>query len=350
MTQSKAKIEVSHFDRSVKNREALLFTLRNSSGLEASVTNFGGIIQSIKVPDRNGVPSDVVLGFNSIEDYLKENIYAGATVGRIAGRLSNGMFSIGNKGYRVIQNEGTNHLHGGVSAMDKQIWNHEVIHRNGVEMLKLSYFSPHKEEGYPGNVGISTFYSLTEQNGIKIEFEAMTDQPTPLCLTNHSYFNLAGEGNEDITNHELWIAASGYHETDDHLSFLGRRKSVDGANDFRTSQLLSARVQALKQSHGDMYLNENKGQFNKVAEVTEGSSGRVMEVFTTQTCTQFYTGKYLNTRAAGKSGRPYTAFSGLCLECQGFPDSPNHEGFASIILHPNEIYQETTEYRFSVRS
>lgn len=349
MRHSNPKIEVSDFDQPNDKNPALLFTLENSNGVKACICNFGGIVQRLEVPDKNGAFADVVLGFNNIPSYLSENSYAGAIVGRIAGRLTNGRFSLDGENYQLAQNERTAHLHGGIVAMDKQVWNHEIITKNGCEILKLSYLSPHNEEGYPGNVSINVYYSLTEQDGLKMEFEATTDRATPLCLTNHSYFNLAGEGNGDTKNHSLWIGADSYHSSDDNLCFLGKRVQVDSANDFRKHALIADRYEGIKQNHGDMYINDNNGDLRKVAEAYEAESRRVMEVFTTQDCTQFYTGKYLNTTSPGKSGVPYGPYAGFCLECQGFPDAPNHEGFKSIMLTADEVYKETIEYRFSVK-
>ena len=326
-----------------------LFTMENGNGLVAHITNYGGIITQLYVPDNRGRLADVVLGFNSLQPYLDGHPYFGAIVGRIAGRLTGGSFFIGNKNYLVSLNDAPNHLHGGWVGFDKRTWAAQVIRRVEGEALRLTYRSPAGEEGYPGTVDVAVTYFLAPDNAVHIHYTATTDDTTPLSLTNHSYFNLRGESNGDIGSHVIQIFSDEYTPVDEHLSHTGKRCSVKGRpNDFRIPTLLRSRLERLFGGHGDNYmLAKIAARPSLAARVSDPQSGRVMEVFTTERCVQFYTGVNLDGSYTGKSGRIYGRFSGLCLECQGFPDAPNHPGFDSIMIRPGETYDQETVYRFS---
>lgn len=343
------KIEVSSFGKAPSGEEAKLFTLSNNK-IVVKITNFGGIINQLHVPDSNGQMADVVLGFNTIDDYLEENIYAGAIVGRIAGRLTNGEFTIEGKYYNVTKNEGNNHLHGGCVGFDKKLWNAEIITINGTEALKLSCFSPDGEEGYPGNLNVSVTYSITNENGLLIEYVATTDKATPVCLTNHSYFNLSGEQHGDVLNHLLKINSSYTVEVDKFLLPTGNVLPVDKFNDLRQSVLVKKLLAKIYFEHGDNYLLREKSDrrnFKEVAQLEDTFSGRIMKVFTTAQNIQLYSGMGLNSKSTSKYDINYKKFAGICLECQDFSDATKFADFKPIILYPNKIFNQSTEYRFS---
>ncbi len=328
---------------------AELVTLSNRNGLTVRITNYGGIITELHVPDREGLLKDVVLGFDSLEPYLAAHPYFGAIVGRAAGRISKGEFEIDGKRYALAINDPPNHLHGGLVGFDKKLWTIESDSGQTGESLKLSCSSPDSEEGYPGNVHVEVTYSLTEDNELAIHYEATSDQATPISLTNHSYFNLNGEGSGNILDHQLQIFADRYTPTDKYLTFTGKLLSLDGLpNDFKTPALIGSRIDRLLKNHGDNYVvNRSSNELTLAARLVSPESGRVMETLTTQDCLQFYTGKYLDGTLTGKSGNPYNAHTALCLECQGYPDAVNHDAFGSVALSPDEKYQHTTVYRFS---
>ena len=344
------KIEKTLFGNGPNGENVHCYTLARKKGLIAKVIDFGGILTELHVPDANGNYTDVVLGFDNVGSYLEENIYAGAIVGRTAGRITNGRFKINNKTYLLPQNEGTTHLHGGKEGFDKKLWDAEIVKMEGHEALKLSYYSLDGEEGYPGNVHITVTYSLTSDNGIRIDFEARTDRTTPLCPTSHAYFNLGGEGSGDILGHILQINSDEIIEVNQKFLPTGRiKKTVVGQNDYRNPVPVSQMVLRGKgHVHGGMYLLKgNKGILTKVASLSEPKSGRTMYVYTTAPYLQLYTGSFLNTVSKGKSGETYGKFAGMCMECQGFSDALNHNGFESILVHPNKPFWQTVEYRFN---
>jgi len=328
-------------------RAADLFTLRNHQGLEARISNYGGIITHLFAPDRHGKQDDIVLGFSSLERYLAGHPYFGAIVGRVAGRLGNARFQLDGKSYTLADNDPPNHLHGGLVGLDKRLWQAE---QSDEQSLRLSYRSPDGEEGYPGNVDIAVEYSITDDNGLRIDYFATTDRPTPLSLTNHSYFNLAGEGSGKALQHELEILADEHVPTDDSGTLLNRAEPVDGRpNDFRFRALLSDRIDQLHLSHGDNYLlGPTQVNPRLVARLHEPATGRLMETLTTAPCLQFYTGKYLDETLVGKAGQPYQPFAGLCFEAQGYPDAPNCPDFETITITPKTPYRQTALYRFSI--
>ncbi len=343
---SKTSIVETSFGRTPSGEQVSLFIISRRDGLKACITNFGGIVTELHTKDQYGNYEDVVLGFDNIETYLEENIYAGAIVGRIAGRLTNGQLRIRNKTYQLPQNEGQNHLHGGIEGLDKKVWEAEIIESNEGQSLKLVLLSPDGEEGYPGNLHVEVEYSLTSKNGLRIYFKATTDQPTPVCLTNHSYFNLAGAGNGNVLDHQIAIDSQAIVEVDQNMIPTGKMLNVAStSNDLRKPVCLGDIVEDIHLSHGANYITEGDGECHKVAELVHPNSGRRMEVWSTTSSIQLYTGRYLNTKK-GKAGKNYKKFSGLCLECQGFSDAPNHDTFKSIILNPEEEFTQSVEYRF----
>lgn len=332
------------------------WTLRGEGGLELEVISYGGIVTRLLAPDRRGNMADVVLGFADPRNYLATHPYFGAIVGRVAGRITGARFTLDGKIYELPANESPNHLHGGIHGFDKKIWTATPVSRpDGVPSLRLTYQSPDGEEGYPGTVDVAITYTVTADNAFVIETEATTDRPTPLCMTHHSYFNLAGEGSGTIENHELQLHSDSYAPTDGRLALLGRRDPVGGqGNDFNRSRRVGDALPHFFYSHGALYflprsdankLSDKKPQ--RVARLFESISGRVLTVSTTEDCIQLYTGVYLDRSLIGKSGRSYGPFSGLCLECQGYPDGVHVPELGDIILRPGQILRQTTIYAFS---
>ena len=327
-----------------------IFTLKNDRGMEVCVINYGGIITSIKVPDRNGNLEDVVLGHDSLDGYLNRTRYFGALIGRFANRIARGRFSLDGSEYQLAINNGQNHLHGGVRGFDKVVWAAQRI-ESGV---RLSYFSQDGEENYPGNLSIAVTYSLNEANELRTDYYGTTDRDTIINLTNHSYFNLAGSGT--ILDHELQIQADAFTPVDETLIPTGEIRSVKGTvMDFTTPTAIGALIDSdddqLRMARGydhNFVLRGESGTLRTAARLHEPQSGRVMEVITTQPGLQFYSGNYLDGTLVGRSGRAYLKNSGCCLEAQHFPDSPNQPHFPSTILRPGEKYHHTTIYRFSV--
>ena len=328
------------------------FTLTNNHGLSLKAINYGGIITELHVPDRRDRTRDVVLGLNALQEYLDGHPYFGAIVGRVAGRITAGRFSIEGKEYLLARNDPPNHLHGGVSGFDKKLWKAEAGQTpEGEPSLSLTYTSTDGEENYPGNVSITVRYTLTERNELRIEYSATTDQATPLSMTNHSYFNLSGEGSGSIENHFLQIHTDQYVPIDDNLTLSGRIESVAGkANDFTQRTRLGDIIGGAMQLHGDNYMIRRDDQHAvvPVATVVDPDSGRVLDVSSSASCLQLYTGKFLDRdHLRGKSGTVYAAYGALCLECHGYPDGVNTPEIDNIVLRPGEVYQQTTVYGFS---
>lgn len=336
-------------------RAVEIYTLRNAAGVEMHVITFGGIITSLKVPDRSGQFGDVVLGFESLESYLKDPPYFGAIVGRYGNRIAKGQFTLNGATYKLAANNGPNHLHGGVNGFDKAVWN--AVPGDSPEGLSitLTRTSPDGEEGYPGTLQASVRYTLTDKNQLVVDYRATTDKPTPINLTQHSYFNLAAD-RTDILAHELTIHASRYTPVDDTLIPTGELAAVDGTPfDFRTATPIGARITAdnvqLKNGHGydhNWVLDRNGAGLQPAARVVEPNSGRTLDVATTEPGIQFYSGNFLDGTITGKGGRVYRHRSGLCLETQHYPDSPNHASFPSTILQPGQTYSSQTVFTFGV--
>jgi aldose 1-epimerase len=337
------------FGKMPDGREVEEFRFQNSAGLSANVITYGGIITQLHVPDAHGKLADVVLGFDNLQQYLNGHPYFGCIAGRVAGRLTGGKFSLDERQYSLAINNPPNHLHGGNMGFDKRVWKPEVIGQSAESKLSLTYLSPDGEEGYPGNVTARVTYSLTEQNEFIIEYEATTDKATPLSLTSHSYFNLAGEGNGSIEAHELQIFADEYSPTDENMTLLDVRNTVASAgNDFTRPQHLGDRLPKLWKQHGDNYfVRRSDKPLPPVAVLMDPNSGRRMEISSTAPCVQLYTGVSLDGSLKGKSGRPYERHAGLCLECQGYPNGVSAPALGDILLRPGQTYRQTTAHKFS---
>lgn len=334
----------------VNGKEVSLFTLVNQAGMTVKVINYGGIITSILVPDQKGKTADVVLGFNNLDEYLQENPFIGALIGRYGNRIANGRFVLNGQEYRLAVNDGAHHLHGGVVGFHKVIWQAKEVQKEDSIGVELTYLAEDGEEGYPGNMSITVTYLLTKESELVINYMATTDQPTVVNLTQHSYFNLQGEGCGDILDHEIMIKASHYTEVDEGLIPTGKLIPVQGsAFDFTTSKRIGVDLRKLGVGYDHNYvLDHPQAELGLAVKVCEPRSGRVLEVFTTEPGMQFYTGNFLDGTLTGKSGSKYTKHSGFCLETQHFPDSPNHPEFPSTTLNPGEVYKQTTIYKFSV--
>ena len=344
------------FGKTPDGQPADLFVLTNTNGAEVSITNYGGAVVSLKVPDRGGKLADVVLGYDGIDGYVNDKSYFGALVGRYGNRIGHAQFVLDGKTYTLAKNNGENSLHGGVKGFNKAVWTAKTLSKKDGQSLELSYLSKDGEEGFPGNLKVTVTYTWTDANALKIEYSATTDKKTVVNLTNHSYFNLAGQGNGDILGHLLTIEADKFTPVDSGLIPTGELRDVAGTPfDFRKSTAIGARIsqddEQLKLGGGydhNFVLRRSAG-FNEslAARVVEPTSGRVLEVWTTEPGVQFYTGNFLDGKAAGKGGATYPKRSAFCLETQHFPDSPNQPKFPSVALNPGERYHTTTTYKFS---
>lgn len=332
-----------------------LYHLKNSKGTEATITNYGGIITTLKTADRNGLVEDIVLGYDSLSGYLKAPSFFGALVGRYGNRIAKGKFSLDGKTYTLAINNGKNHLHGGLKGFDKVVWKATPSSTADAAILKLAYLSPDMEEGYPGNLQVEVIYSLTNDNELKIDYKAVTDKKTVINLTNHSYFNLSGNTKTDILGHEVFIAASKFLPVDETLIPTGELRPVKGTPfDFTTPTVIGLRINDKDQqiTFGLGYdhcfvFDKEMGMPEKVATVYDSASGRFMEMFTTEPATQFYSGNFLDGTITGKYNTVYKKRYGLCLETQHFPDSPNKPKFPTVVLNPGEEYKTQTIYKFS---
>lgn len=333
-----------------------IYTLTNSKGVEARITTYGAALVSLKVPDNKGAFADVVLGYDTVDGYVGDTVYFGATIGRYANRIAKGKFSLGGKVYSLAVNNGENHLHGGPKGFHKRIWKAKpYTDANGVN-LEFSYTSKDGEESYPGNLKVKVVYTLTDDNEIKLNYSATSDKDTIINLTNHSYFNLAGAGSGTILNHQLQINADRFTPTDAGSIPTGELQSVKGTPmDFTAPTVIGERIdQSFEQlllgkgyDH-NWVLNKNGNALTAVAKAYEPASGRVLEVFTTEPGVQFYSGNFLDG-VKGKNGKIYRKRDGFCLETQHFPDSPNHSNFPSTVLKAGQKFASTTVYKFSVR-
>lgn len=339
------------FGQTADGAEVSLYTLTNQSGMTVQITNYGGIVTSIVTPDRDGNPGDVVLGFTDLEGYLAEHPYFGALIGRYGNRIAQGRFTLDGQTYTLATNNGPNHLHGGIKGFDKVVWQAEEL--PGQDALRLTYTSPDGEEGYPGTLTTTVTYTLTGDNELKIDYEATTDKATPINLTNHSYFNLAAGQAEDALAHELTIYADRYTVVDETLIPTGELRPVQGTPmDFTSAHAIGERIGQVEGGYDHNYvLNKPAAaEMTLAATAYEPTSGRFMEVFTTQPGVQFYSGNFLDGSLTGKGNVVYKKHYGFCLETQHFPDSPNQPDFMSTILRPGEKYQHATIYKFSTRN
>ena len=337
------------------------YTLKNAHGMELRVLDYGGIIVSLAVPDRTGRVDDVVLGFDRLEDYKRSSPYFGAIIGRFGNRIARGRFTLDGRTHMLATNDGPNHLHGGMKGFDKVVWKVSPFERQDSTGLVLRYTSPDGEEGYPGTLRTTVTYTLTDGNELIFDYEATSDRATPVNLTQHSYFNLAGDGRGDVLDHVLTLKAHSFTPVDSTLIPTGEIRSVAGTPfDFRAPTAIGARIgqddEQLRYGGGydhnfvlDKDRAEQRGAAMLAARIYEPSSGRLMEVFTTEPGVQFYSGNFLDGMLTGKRGTVYRRRSGFALETQHFPDSPNHPDFPSTILAPGREYRSRTLLWFGVR-
>ncbi len=346
-----ADVKVDDFD------DILLYTLTNSEGITVKITNFGAIISSIIVPDRNGNMGDIVLGYDNVEGYINavDKPYFGAIVGRYGNRIAKGTFTLNGSEYTLATNNGENHLHGGVIGFDKVVWDAKPITGESWTGLELTYAAKDGEEGYPGNLDVQVIYKLFDDNTLAVEYFATTDKATPVNLTQHSYFNLKGHGEGTILDHELMLNASRFTPVDETLIPNGELKQVEGTPfDFTSPKPIGKDInqenEQLKFGLGydhNFVLEGSAGEMRLAARIYEPTSGRVVEIRTEEPGIQFYSGNFLDGRLTGKSGKQYVHRGGFCLETQHFPDSPNQSDFPSTILKPGEEYRTKTVYTFS---
>lgn len=351
-TMAKPEIKKQPFGQTADNQAVDIYTLTNANGMEARIMTYGGTVVSLKMPDRNGKFTDVVLGYETLDGYLKNSPYFGCIIGRYGNRIGKGTFALNGKQYTLPKNNGENTLHGGIKTFDKVVWSaKEVRGKTGVG-LSLSYLSKDGEEGFPGNLSVTVVYTLTNKNELKIDYRATTDKATVVNLTHHSYFNLSGEGS--ILNHEMMINADRFTPVDSGLIPTGELRAVKGGPmDFTKSTIIGARIdqqdEQLTLGRGydhNWALNRGKTRLSLAARAYDPASGRGMEVYTTEPGIQFYTGNFLDGSITGKGGQVYKQRYGFCLETQHFPDSPNKPSFPSTTLKPGQVYRTTTVYKF----
>ncbi|MBC7363084.1 MAG: galactose mutarotase [Candidatus Aminicenantes bacterium] len=331
----------------LEGKEIKFFKLENSHGLQAVLMNYGATLISLFVPDRQGQLADITLGFDTFEEYLGNNPYFGATIGRYANRIGGGRFVLEGKEYQLAKNEGESHLHGGIKGFDKVIWEAQLVGNSHSAGIKFHYLSPDGEEGYPGNLDCQVNYLLTDDNELHISYLAKTDKTTHVNLTHHSYFNLAGQGEGDILGHELQIWASRYLPVRQGLIPTGELAEVNGTPfDFRQPTKIGERMDQVPGGYDHNYVLDHQGVLNLAARVFEPVSGRLMELYTTEPGLQFYSGNFLDGSIKGKAGKIYGKYAAFCLEPQHFPDTPNNPHFPSSILRPGETYQSLTIFKF----
>ena len=356
ITKSKLAVPTStSFGKTIDGTEAQLFTLTNAHGLKATITNYGGTLTSLLVPDKNGKLGDVILGFDNVSGYQspafrKSNPYFGALIGRYGNRIKGGQFTLDGKTYNLAKNNGPNSLHGGNKGYDQVLWQAQPDATTDGQSLTLTYESKDGEEGYPGNLHLSVRYTLTPDNALEIDYTATTDKATPLNLTNHAYFNLNYGADKDVLGHEVTLPADRYTVVDATLIPTGELRPVKGTPfDFTTSHTIGERIGQVPGGYDHNWvLNTATGQ-HAAATVYEPVSGRTMEVTTDQPGVQFYTGNFLDGTLKGKGDTVYGKRYGFCLETQHFPDSPNQPKFPSTILKPGETFHSTSSYKFGVR-
>lgn len=352
---ARAEVIVTEFGKTAEGTAVTQFTLKNSQGAVVKLLSLGATLAEWHVPSKSGQVDDVVFGFDNVAGYeSKDNGYFGCIAGRVANRIANARFTLDGKQYELAKNDGPNTLHGGVKrSLDKVVWKGTSIEREGERGVEFKYASPAGEEGFPGTLSCTVKYTLSDTNAVRIEYEATTDQATPVNLTNHAYFNLSGAGSPTILDHELMLAADHYTPINDVLIPTGEIAAVVGTPfDFRQFHRIGERVDELTAKPGKGYdhnfvLNNQTGQLALAARVRDPKSGRVLSVFTTEPGIQLYVGNFL-TGAKGKEGKTYAYRSGFCLETQHYPDSINQSNFPSVVLRPGETYRHTCVYQIAV--
>jgi aldose 1-epimerase len=354
-----SKVQVSDFGKTSEGLAVYRYVLSNRKGIEAVVISYGATLVSLRVPDRNGKAADIVLGYDDLAGYEQGKSFLGATIGRYGNRIAGGEFTLDGKVFHLPKNDGPNSLHGGTRGFNQRVWTGVDRSRADTQVLELSYTSPDGEEGYPGTLKAKVTYTLpAEASELRIDYSATTDKNTIVNLTNHSYFNLSGDASKEIVDHQLLLRAPQFTPVDATLIPNGELRAVRGTPfDFTVATAIGARIsqddQQLKfgkgYDHNWVLERTEKGGLQLAAEVFEPTSGRVLQVLTTEPGIQFYSGNFLDGTAKGKGGQLYSHRTGLCLETQHFPDSPNHPKFPSTVLKPRESYRSTTVLRFSVR-
>ncbi|MBN1845608.1 MAG: galactose mutarotase [Sedimentisphaerales bacterium] len=344
------EIQKAPFGQTKDAQPVDIYTLTNAQGMEAQVMTYGAILVSLKVPDRQGRIGEITLGFDALDGYLTSHPYFGAIVGRYANRIGGAQFTIGQTTYKLAANNGPNHLHGGIVGYDKVVWKAKPVRGDNAIGVRFTYHSPDGEEGYPGNLDCMVTYTLGNDNTLRIDYEARTDKTTPVNLTNHAYYNLAGSG--DILDHEIQLEADYYTPVDDTLIPTGAIAPVKGTGfDLTEPTGIGQGIQRLGEGYDHNFVLRKKhiGQMTLAATVFEPKSGRVMEILTEQPGIQFYTGNFLDGTVRGRSGLAYQKHYGFCLETQHFPDSPNKPQFPSTLLEPGQVYRTATIHKFSTR-
>jgi len=350
-----ARVDKTKFGTTKDGQAVDLYTLTNANGIVARVMTYGGLLTELHVPDRAGQMADVVLGFKTLDAYEGAHPYFGATIGRVANRIAKGTFKLNGLEYTLATNNGPNHLHGGVRGFDKRVWKAQIVPATGGVAVKFTYTSADMEEGYPGSLTATVVYNLTDRNELRLDYTATTDKATLVNLTNHSYFNLAGDGKGDVLGHELTIMADRYTPVDDTLIPIGEVASVRGTvMDFNRSTPIGARIAQVPGPAPGGYdhnyvLTHGGGVLAMSATVREPGSGRMMDVLTSEPGVQLYTGNFLDGTLTGKAGVAYKQHFGFCLETQHFPDAVNHPNFPSVVLKPGKTFKSTTVYRFSAK-
>ena len=352
----KPKIIKESFGKLPDGQDVEIYTLSNKNGVEVRIMTYGGVVVSLRTPDRKATLDDIVLGFERVEDYLKENPFFGALVGRYGNRIAKGKFKLGGKQYTLAVNNGENHLHGGLKGFDKALWTAKPLDTTAGVGVELTHTSPDGDEGYPGALQVKVTYTLTDQNEVKIDYFAITDKETVVNLTNHSYFNLRGAGEGEIISTELMINADKFTPVDKGLIPTGEMRPVKGTPfDFTKPKPIGQNIydetdEQIKFGGGydhNFVLNKGAGGLTKAAEAYDSKTGRVLEVFTTEPGVQFYTGNFLDGKLSGKGNKAYNKRFAFCLETQHYPDSPNKPEFPTTTLRPGEKYQSQTTWKFS---
>jgi aldose 1-epimerase len=349
--EGKMSIEKQPYGKTPDGTEVDQYTLTNANGLKVKIITYGATITAVEVPDRNGKLANVTLYCDSLEDYASQTAYFGAAVGRYANRIAKGKFTLDGKEYTLATNNGENHLHGGLKGFDKCVWQAEPVEGDGQVSVVFSLVSPDGDEGYPGQLKATVIYALTNDDELKMQYTATTDKPTVVNLTNHAYWNLAGAGSGDVLGHELMLNADQFLPVDAGLIPLGELQPVENTPmDFTTPKTIGSRLEHVEGGYDHCYVlkQEQPGEMSLAARVVEPSSGRVMEIHTTQPAIQFYTGNFLDGKITA-GGVAYQKHAGFCLETQHYPDSPNQPEFPSTVLRPGETYRQVTVHKFSVQ-